>query len=100
MMDQQRLSRPGEIIKIITSVQVPKSTIVCEKGDITFFLISSDPMSLSHITDLAPFIVAILRTISEGNAVGSVVPLAKTSRPLLIREARYISSTAIQFYQK
>lgn len=61
---------------------------------ITFFPTSSEPISLSHRTAFAPLIVAIFNTVSAGRAVGFVVPVMYASRPLLIRQARYISSTA------
>lgn len=60
----------------------------------TFFPTSSEPISSSQSTDFAPLIVAILRTVSAGRTVGSVVPFANSSLPLLIKEAKYISSTA------
>ena len=61
--------------------------------DDTFFPISKDPISLSHRTVFAPFIVAIFRIVSEDKAVGSVTPLTWAVLPLLISEAKYISST-------
>ena len=62
-------------------------------GSITFFPTSSEPISLSHRTAFAPLIVAIFSRVSAGRAVGFVVPLMYASRPLLIRDAKYISST-------
>lgn len=37
--------------------------------------------------------VAIFKIVSAGKAVGSVVPRSNTTRPLLINDAKYISST-------
>jgi hypothetical protein len=70
-----------------------KSILCASVQEHTFFPTSRDPISLSQRALLAPLMVAICKMISTGRAVGSVMPFSYACLPLLIKDARYISST-------
>lgn len=91
--DRSQSSQPVEYK--YTSISNTRTNLRIREQTRTIFPTSSDLISLSQRTDFAPLMVAILRMVSAGRVVGSQVPFENPSCPLLIKEAKYISSTAV-----